>query len=403
MTDSSTWVIEISVPRMSVPIKMQIDKEIIIGRSVQGQPEVPDIDLAPYGAEDMGVSRQHISIYNQDDQLFVSDLGSQNGTKMDGERLAPHERYPLRHGAKLELAKLPLKIALIVSPTYGSQIYKQPTLNLQDATPLRGKGELVLIVEDDPEVAKVMAIIMERNGYTTKVTHEVLSAIRAFNQKRPSAILLDLMLPDMNGIEFCRYVRRDVVKNTIPVVIVSADRNDLHAVEAIHAGADIFLTKPVSALELQQVVSTLISQHERGISSVQTKQLIGTAPLQAIAPESRDNSLVIYIAGHSDSPITLNLSQSVSFGRTHSTGSLKTHIDLTRFDAMGMGVSRVHMYLHFKDGTFYVEDLDSTNGTFRNGFPLDPHEMVEVYNGDEIRLGQLRMYVYFLENPTHYG
>ncbi len=367
-----------------------------------GKPEVPDIDLAAYGAEEMGVSRQHASIYCLDDQLFVSDLGSQNGTKIDGERLEPHQSYPLRHGTKLELAKLPLKVNLIVSPTFGSQIYKQPTLSLDETPPIRGKGELVLIVEDDPEVAKVLALIMERNGYIARITHEVLSAIRAFNQKRPSAILLDLMLPDMNGIEFCRYVRRDVIKNTIPVIIVSADRNDLHAAEAIQAGADIFLTKPVSALELQQVVSTLISQHERGISSVQTKQLIGTAPLQAIAPESRENSLVIYVAGHSDSPITLNLNHSISFGRTHSTGSLKTHIDLTRFDAMNMGVSRVHMYLHCKDGKFYVEDLDSTNGTFRNGFPLEPHEWTEIANGDEVRLGQLRLYVYFLENPTHY-
>ncbi|MBZ0304740.1 MAG: hypothetical protein K8I82_01610, partial [Anaerolineae bacterium] len=58
-----TWVIEISVQGMSAPMKIQLDKELIIGRSVPGQADVPDIDLAAYGAENMGVSRHHASIY----------------------------------------------------------------------------------------------------------------------------------------------------------------------------------------------------------------------------------------------------------------------------------------------------------------------------------------------------
>ncbi len=400
MTEHAPWVIEIFVPRMNAPIKVKIDEQIILGRSVVGSPDQPDIDLGPYGGEEYGVSRQHVSIFPQGDQLFVVDLESQNGSKIDGERLPPHTPSPLHHGVKLDLGRMPLKVNMVVSPTRGSQIYKQPTLKLEDKPPIKGKGEQILIVEDDPEVAKVLALVMEKNGYVARTAHEVLSAIRAFNQKRPQAILLDLMLPDMNGLEFCRYVRRDVVKNTIPVVVVSADKNELHAAEAMQAGADFFLTKPVSALELQQVVSMLITQHEKGVTTVQTKQLIGTAPLQAIAPESRNNSCVIYIAGHSDAPITLNVNNTVSFGRTHSTGSLKTHIDLTRFDAINMGVSRVHMYLHWKDEHFYVEDLGSTNGTFRNGFPLEPNDPTQITNADEIRLGQLRMYIYFLDNPS---
>lgn len=400
MSEHTPWVIEISIPRMTAPIKIQLDDYITLGRTVRGNDEQPDIDLTPYGAEDSGVSRLHIGLHSQEDQLFVTDLGSQNGTRMNDERLTPKHPYPLRHGAKLELGKLSLKINLVVSPTFGSQIYKQPTLKLDEIDPVQGNGESILIVEDDPEVAKVLSIIMERNGYLTRTSHEVLGAIRAFNQKRPHAILLDLMLPDMNGIEFCRYVRRDVIKNTIPVVVVSADKNDLHAAEAIQAGANVFLTKPVSATELQRVVSVLIAQHEKGSSILETKQLAGTAPLQAVAPESRDNSCVLYIAGHSDAPITLNVSTTVSFGRTHSTGSFKTHIDLSRFDAINMGVSRLHMYLHWKDGNFYVEDVESMNGTFRNGFPLEPRQLTQVSNGDEVRLGQLRMYIYFLENPT---
>jgi pSer/pThr/pTyr-binding forkhead associated (FHA) protein len=54
------------------------------------------------------------------------------------------------------------------------------------------------------------------------------------------------------------------------------------------------------------------------------------------------------------------------------------------------------MTLHYRDGKFYVEDLDSVNGTYLNGDPLPPREPAELSNADEIRLGQLRMYIYFL-------
>src|SRR5690606_2159355 len=74
----------------------------------------------------------------------------------------------------------------------------------------------------------------------------------------------------------------------------------------------------------------------------------------------------------------------------------KGYIDLSRYNAIDHGVSRVHMTLLRKDDQFYVEDANSINGTFLNGEPLAPHEPRPIKNADEIRLGQLRMYAYFL-------
>jgi hypothetical protein len=168
----------------------------------------------------------------------------------------------------------------------------------------------------------------------------------------------------------------------------------------MQAGADIFLDKPVSVQELRHVVSSLMAQHESGSSAIYTKQLVGTAPLKAVPAESRKDAAVLFVAGYSDAPITLTVTQPISFGRALSTGNLpsKNHIDLTRYDAINYGVSRVHMYLHNKEGKFYVEDADSINGTYVNGDPLKPHDLVPVKNASEVRLGQLRMYIYFLED-----
>src|SRR5690606_1843329 len=156
------------------------------------------------------------------------------------------------------------------------------------------QGQLVLVIEDDPQVAKILSLILERAGYTARISHEVVGAIRLFNQKRPSAVILDVMLPGMSGLEFCRYVRRDVRFSTVPIIIVSAAKSAANVADAMQAGADIFLEKPISANELRHVVSSLVVQHESGNVAIHTKHLVGTAPLKGVQPESRRGSAVLF-------------------------------------------------------------------------------------------------------------
>ncbi len=393
------WLIELTGAQLPKPIKLRLEKPLIIGRHVEGETAPPDVDLEPFGGGKHGVSRHHAEISAEHEQLSVKDLDTPNGTFVNGTRLKPNEIHRLSHNDRLQLGRMKLDVQIVISPTYGSGVHKQPSLQLHDQTH-PGKGQLVLILEDDPEVAKMLALVMERAGYTAKISSDVVGAIRLFTQKRPAAILLDLMLPDMSGLEFCRYVRRDVVKNTTPIIVVSAAKSAAKVNEAMQAGADIFLDKPVSVQELRHVVSSLIQQHESGSSAIYTKQLVGTAPLKAVPAESRRDAAVMFVAGYADAPLTLTVTQPISFGRAMGTGNIpaKNHIDLTRYDAINYGVSRVHMYLHNKDGKFYIEDADSINGTYVNGDPLKPHELVPVKNATEVRLGQLRMYIYFLED-----
>jgi DNA-binding response OmpR family regulator/pSer/pThr/pTyr-binding forkhead associated (FHA) protein len=388
------WVIELHNQQMPETLKVQVESQLVIGRYDKASQVQPDIDLGVYGAEEKGVSRRHLTIRADEDQLVVVDLNSGNGTLLNGNRLEPNIPHPVKNEDKLQLGLMQLDLRVIISPK-GSGFQMQGKKGITPRPPSE-VSQPILIVEDDPEVAKVLALVLERNGYGTATCREVVSAIRLFNQKHPSAVILDLMLPDMPGMEFCRYVRRDVQRNTTPVIVISAAKTPANVTQALDAGADIFLGKPVSAQELNHVVDSLIGQNESGERALLTKQLVGTAPLKSVPPESRRDSLVIFVAGH-EQPLTLTLQQPVSFGRS-TPQPPKTHIDLSRFNAVEHGVSRVHMTLHNKEGKFFVEDMDSVNGTYINGDPLKPRELVPLKNADEVRLGRLRLYIYFLED-----
>jgi pSer/pThr/pTyr-binding forkhead associated (FHA) protein len=87
-------------------------KEITLGRFSEGQPIVPDIDLTPYKAYESGVSRMHASLRADDDQVTVIDLGSANGTRINGMKITSNIPYPVRHGDILTLGKFKIQILL---------------------------------------------------------------------------------------------------------------------------------------------------------------------------------------------------------------------------------------------------------------------------------------------------
>jgi hypothetical protein len=86
--------------------------EFTLGRTSEGQPIEPDIDLSPYRAFDNGVSRIHAVIRHIEDKVILQDLGSSNGTYINGTRIMPKVEQPLRHGDIMSLGKLKIQIVL---------------------------------------------------------------------------------------------------------------------------------------------------------------------------------------------------------------------------------------------------------------------------------------------------
>ena len=85
-------------------------KETTLGRVSKGQPIIPDIDLTPYRAYEAGVSRMHVSIRVMEDQIVIIDLGSANGTRVNGRKISSHIPYPINHGDVLTLGKFKIQI-----------------------------------------------------------------------------------------------------------------------------------------------------------------------------------------------------------------------------------------------------------------------------------------------------
>jgi len=86
--------------------------EVTLGRVSEGQPVTPDIDLTPYKAYEGGVSRLHASIRMIEDLVVVTDLGSANGTRVNGMQITPHIPCPIKHGDILTLGKFKIQLLL---------------------------------------------------------------------------------------------------------------------------------------------------------------------------------------------------------------------------------------------------------------------------------------------------
>lgn len=86
--------------------------EFTMGRVAEGQPILPDVDLSPYEGYSHGVSRLHAAVKLNDQRVFITDLGSSNGTRLNGQKLQPNVDYPLSHGDVVALGKFKIQILI---------------------------------------------------------------------------------------------------------------------------------------------------------------------------------------------------------------------------------------------------------------------------------------------------
>lgn len=121
---------------------------------------------------------------------------------------------------------------------------------------------LVLIVEDEPELAELLDYNLRRHGYRTEIAVDGLSACRRIGAARPDLILLDLMLPDLDGREICAMVRSHPDPETAPtpIIMLTALGTLEDRVRGVEAGADIYLSKPYSVREVLVQTKRLIER-----------------------------------------------------------------------------------------------------------------------------------------------
>jgi len=116
----------------------------------------------------------------------------------------------------------------------------------------------VIVVEDEPDAAELFAEMMRVSGYRVLKTYSSTPAISLISKEQPDVVILDIMMPDISGLEVLRFMRRDPNLKSIPVIVVSARSMPSDIKEGLEAGATIYLTKPVGYLDLKKSVDQVL-------------------------------------------------------------------------------------------------------------------------------------------------
>ncbi len=111
-------------------------------------------------------------------------------------------------------------------------------------------NELIAIVDDEPDILQLLTLQLKKNGFRPVGFEKAAGFYDFLKEKMPDLVLLDLMLPDVDGIEICRYLKGQPQTAALPVIMLTARAEEFDKVLGLEIGADDYVTKPFSAREL---------------------------------------------------------------------------------------------------------------------------------------------------------
>lgn len=122
----------------------------------------------------------------------------------------------------------------------------------------------VVLAEDDPDIQLVARLALKRAGFTVKVVANGLEALDAIGQQAPDVILLDWMMPELDGPETCRRLKSNPATAAIPIVFLTAKSQEAEIQRGLSLGAAGYVTKPFDALALGQQVKDIVEKSGGG-------------------------------------------------------------------------------------------------------------------------------------------
>ncbi|MDO8682566.1 MAG: response regulator transcription factor [Armatimonadota bacterium] len=127
----------------------------------------------------------------------------------------------------------------------------------------------ILIVEDESALAETLAVNLKAEGYRTIIASDGVSALDLAASERPDLVILDIMLPGLDGLEVCRALRK---RTDIPIIMLTAKAREVDKVIGLEIGADDYITKPFSMLELIARVRAALRRHNKDIGKQEVIQ-----------------------------------------------------------------------------------------------------------------------------------
>lgn len=118
----------------------------------------------------------------------------------------------------------------------------------------------ILVVDDEPHIVELVKYNLRREGYDVLTAHDGSEAVSRSRQERPDLVILDIMLPYVDGLEVCRQIRRE---SSVPIIMLTAKDGELERVVGLEIGADDYVTKPFSPRELVARVRAILRRTSR--------------------------------------------------------------------------------------------------------------------------------------------
>ncbi len=119
-------------------------------------------------------------------------------------------------------------------------------------------SQRILIVDDEPNIVVSLEFLMKREGYETVVAGDGEAALDAVVERPPDLVILDVMLPKMNGFEVCQRIRADPRRRGIKIIMLTAKGRETEVAKGIGLGADAYVTKPFSTKDLVAQIKQML-------------------------------------------------------------------------------------------------------------------------------------------------
>ena len=225
-----------------------------------------------------------------------------------------------------------------------------------------GRETSILAVDDDVRVLRMMHRILEMEGYRVVNASNGESVLDMLDEENPDLILLDIMLPDIDGYTLCRRIREF---SQTPVVMVTAKGNDREKIEGFQAGADDYVTKPFSALELTARIRAVLRRtalwEDRGSATFQIDGLTVDFARRRVTVAGREADLtateyrvLCYLAGNAGRVVTPNQILENVWGESYSGETHLLQVYIARLRKKVWDDTRNPRYILTRPGIGYM-------------------------------------------------
>jgi DNA-binding response OmpR family regulator len=200
----------------------------------------------------------------------------------------------------------------------------------------------VLIVEDDRDIADLIAHALQKAGYTTEIVGSGTAAVPRAKEHGPDLVILDRMLPGMDGLLVCQALRADRATAAIPILMLTARGEESERIEGLELGADDYVTKPFSPRELTARIAALLRRTQRtgtapagstlryGPLAIDLDRHAVTADGQEVRLTAKEFLLLQYLIEHRGRVLSRDLLLSDVWGYQYTGGTRTVDVHIRR-------------------------------------------------------------------------